>query len=398
MSMKIIAWLAATVGVVVLCVVGVAIGVLVARQGSQQAQEEREQVTVVVTATAPVADTPSEPDGQSSVGVAQLDSLDATVSPTATIPAPTSSEAGAEPLVSTDSPAASTQVPVPFDTVAPTGAPPATPVPTATLAPDGGRVVNGGFMRETPNGNTIAQVCPNDSVTFLNTQGEWYTVRVEQIGADCVPDRVQVGNIGWVHQSLLTAPIAAVATTTPLPPTATPLPQPVLLSGTGQRVTDLIVPPAAINRVEAQHNGQRNFQVTAYDATGERTLLVNEIGGYSGGVLLVASSEVFFEVNADGNWSLSVQPLGVSSVPLDSLSGTGDWTTDLFTPSRTGVVPYRFTHRGDSNFAVVLWCANGRDLVQNEIGPVTNEAVANFRGEPCFWEITANGAWTLEPR
>ena len=102
-------------------------------------------------------------------------------------------------------------------TSAPTSTPESTTEPLPTLGPDAGTITHGGNLRETPGGAVIAQVCPGDTITFLNTQGEWYTVRIEQVVADCVPGRVKVGNIGWLHQSLLSVPTVAVPTITPAP-------------------------------------------------------------------------------------------------------------------------------------------------------------------------------------
>ena len=102
-------------------------------------------------------------------------------------------------------------------TSAPTSTPESTTEPIPTLGPDAGTITHGGNLRETPGGAVIAQVCPGDTITFLNTQGEWYTVRIEQVVADCVPGRVKVGNIGWLHQSLLSVPTVAVPTITPAP-------------------------------------------------------------------------------------------------------------------------------------------------------------------------------------
>jgi hypothetical protein len=56
-------------------------------------------------------------------------------------------------------------------------------------------------------------------------QGEWYKIHVDQTFAECVPERVREGTVGWVHASLLSSPAVAVTTATPLPtPTHTPTP------------------------------------------------------------------------------------------------------------------------------------------------------------------------------
>jgi cytoskeletal protein RodZ len=193
-------------------------------------------------------------------------------------------------------------------------------------------------------------------------------------------------------------PPTATPEPTLVPPTATPVPaQPVVLQGVGQSVTDEMAVPGVFNRIEAQHNGSSNFQVSAYESDGNVEYLINEIGSYNGAVLLYTESNVFFEITADGEWSLSIQELVMHDTPLDSLSGSGDWVTDVFVPSHSGATPYRFTHDGSSNFQVSLWCAGGVDFVQNEIGSVDNQVVVDIGEAPCFWEIHADGNWSFEP-
>ncbi len=56
------------------------------------------------------------------------------------------------------------------------------------------------------------------------------------------------------------------------------------------------------------HNGKSNFAVWVYSENG-RDLLVNEIGNYNGKRIINFSSDsnVFFEVTADGDWSITPQ-------------------------------------------------------------------------------------------
>lgn len=188
-------------------------------------------------------------------------------------------------------------------------------------------------------------------------------------------------------------------TETPIPPTPTAAPEPIALKGHGQKVTDKFTPPGALTTIHLTHDGDSNFAVFAYDAAGKKTLLVNEIGHYSGTHLLDGSdAPLFLEVQADGNWTVEIKPLAVSSQPLDSFDGQGDMVSDVFQPSASGAVPYTFTHTGESNFAVYLVCAGGRDLLQNEIGAVNNEAVVTFGEPPCLWEVQADGKWTIHPK
>jgi hypothetical protein len=64
-------------------------------------------------------------------------------------------------------------------------------------------------------------------------------------------------------------------------------------------------------------------------------------------------------------------------------------------PARPANVAYVFTHNGQSNFAVWLYCAGGNDLVANEIGPVTGETVVELERGPCVWSVTADGEWAV---
>ena len=52
-----------------------------------------------------------------------------------------------------------------------------------------------------------------------------------------------------------------------------------------------------------------------------------------------------------------------------------------------------FTHQGDSNFSVLAWNEDGRDLLVNEIGEY-NGTVRSPTGI-VFYQITANGDWTV---
>lgn len=190
-------------------------------------------------------------------------------------------------------------------------------------------------------------------------------------------------------------------TATPEPPTAapepTPAPEPVVIEGSGQTVTDPFTPPAGVYRVTFTHNGQRNFIVQAY-AGDDTDYLVNTIGAYEGSRPMAGGNEVYFEVNADGAWTIRVEPIAFDEGVAQGAEGTGDQVTGLFTPAKEGAVPYTFTHTGERNFIVQLHCVGGRDGAQNEIGAVDNEAVVRFREGPCFWEVQADGDWSIRPK
>lgn len=72
-------------------------------------------------------------------------------------------------------------------------------------------------------------------------------------------------------------------------------------SGKGDDVLLLGTPTSGLETLTATHKGQANFVVTAYGDT--RDLLVNEIGRYSGEVLLPDGTLVLV-LEADGSWTL----------------------------------------------------------------------------------------------
>lgn len=74
----------------------------------------------------------------------------------------------------------------------------------------------------------------------------------------------------------------------------------------------------------------------------------------------------------------------------------GDDVSELFPLPSTG--PWEIRHAGKSNFIVRAHCAGGSSLVRNEIGAIDGSRVITFRTGPCFWEMRADGEWSLQPR
>ncbi len=276
--------------------------------------------------------------------------------------------------------------PIPTPTPVPTNTP--TPEPTQTLYVDAAdEGFTGVVVRDRPSrsGKEIGGYSNGDTVDVIGdpVAGDgrrWYKTEYE-------------GRIGYVSARLLSE-------TPPPPPTPTPapLPKPIQLSGTGQEVTDPFYLRAPVNRIKFRHRGESNFIVHAFDPSGEEEYLVNVIGNYDGSVPLFGEGEWYLEVDADGPWTARIEAVPMASKPVLSLSGSGDYVSDAFMPSRTGPVPYAFTHSGESNFIVHLYCGDEADYVQNEIGPVENSAVARFAEGPCLWEVNADGEWSIAPK
>ena len=162
-------------------------------------------------------------------------------------------------------------------------------------------------------------------------------------------------------------------------------------------VTDPLTLPFPVSRIRFTHNGRRNFVAKVYNEKGADDLLVNTIGAYDGSRPVLGKGQFYLEIDADGPWTATVEPLGFDDAYAGGLEGDGDAASPLFTP-RIGAVPFRFTHLGEQNFAVWLHCAGGDDLLQNQIGAFEGQDMVRFSEGPCFWEVEADGAWTIAPK
>ena len=192
------------------------------------------------------------------------------------------------------------------------------------------------------------------------------------------------------------APSTPARPPTPAPAPAPPTPprgEPITLSGRGQTATNPVTLPSPVSVATFTHDGQRNFIVRSFIG-GNATLQVNTIGRYQGQRPVSGSTPVTFDIQADGAWTVRIEPVGLNgSAPF---SGRGDLVSALFTPPSNG--PWEFSHDGSRNFIVRLHCASGSRLVQNTIGGVQGSTIVQFGSGPCLWEVQADGDWSLKPR
>lgn len=162
-------------------------------------------------------------------------------------------------------------------------------------------------------------------------------------------------------------------------------------NGSGDYVAEgLKVTQYAVLHIE--YNGSGNFSVISYEGDDYDELLVNTIGNYSGDVLITHSGNFNLEINAKGNWSITSSGLAIDDVT--SFSGTGDTVTGITTHSGGN---WKITHNGGGNFSVVEYgMAKGyMDLLVNEIGDYSGTVKAES-GDNVFFQINAEGAWTME--
>lgn len=164
------------------------------------------------------------------------------------------------------------------------------------------------------------------------------------------------------------------------------------VSGRGDDVLSDITVGDGIYRIHFTHSGGSNFIVKSYDASNDKELLINEIGNYDGYVLLLGKSPFAFEITAGGSWTYTIERL--NNVSDTTFAGKGDYVTGLCTLSSGA---WEFTHDGDSNFVVRIYTSDGRDLLVNEIGSYNGKKMVTIPvGSYAFFEITANGNWTIK--
>ena len=164
-------------------------------------------------------------------------------------------------------------------------------------------------------------------------------------------------------------------------------------SGAGD---NLITLPEGVKAamVTATHDGDMNFVVNALNADNETTgdLLVNTIGTYSGTTVYGFNSfseATSLQITADGNWTITIEPL--STAPVLAASGTGD-AVYLFdgpagklTATHTGSMNFIVQEETDEAFSI--------GLLINDIGEYSG--TVPLSSGPSVISVKADGAWTL---
>ena len=182
-----------------------------------------------------------------------------------------------------------------------------------------------------------------------------------------------------------------------------PEPTAYYFSGSSDTATEFVYIEQNIFEISATHEGSSNFIVWLVDMEGnEIDLLFNEIGSYEASHYIpVVQGFYAFNVDAGGAWSLTIeQPRPITSYNASEVVGFyGDTAFDpvYLECGLTGIV---LSYRGDSNFIVWLYDANGRtiDLLANEIGDYDGSSYINIPREGVYLiDVTAggNGWWGI---
>ena len=265
------------------------------------------------------------------------------------------------------------------------------------------------------DGNPLVEIRAMRSVQAVYLAGERRRALTPQqaSGGWNRPDDCKVTEYSWAgrrarrflaHGTL--APTQRWRLRAPLGPT--PVPEPpsiqdlagrgVSIQGHGTSQTDDITPQfdtgltEGIDLVTLSHDGHSSFIV--YAVEGDQTeLLTSAIGAYTGQRPLVVQGPVSFQVTADGTWTVRVQPMAQGGLPAFSGPGERSAPTTPPRPSRRGTV----SHDGKSAFFVYAHCVGGSVVVEDRTGAVADTPQIPFSRGPCFWEVRADGAWTLTP-
>jgi hypothetical protein len=127
---------------------------------------------------------------------------------------------------------------------------------------------------------------------------------------------------------------------------------------------------------------------------GRSETVVSAIGAYKGERPLVMTGSITFEVVADGAWTLIIRPMEQGGTP--SFAGSGDAVSAYFTAPAPG--PWNVSHDGQSQFVVFAHCVGNSLKVEDVSGAMQDVATINFPRGPCFWEVQADGNWSLKPQ
>lgn len=200
------------------------------------------------------------------------------------------------------------------------------------------------------------------------------------------------------------------ATPTPKPtstpkPTATPKPtptptlqnaEPTLLysfSGKGDDViVDVYVESGSFVKFICEDDRYKCLKAHHGD---DYELLVNESDAYTGCTFLkdCYDTNVMFEINATGEWTLEIYFLGSSTT--DSFSGKGDFVTPIFAPSSK---VYEIKCPADRYFCVKGYYGNfDYDLLVNESEPYSGKVLFKPYGGYAFFTIESHGEWSINP-
>jgi hypothetical protein len=212
-----------------------------------------------------------------------------------------------------------TPSPIPSPTPTPTPVPP-TPTPTPVPPPQVTKLSGTGKQLTDPvqinEGLAIITLKHNGSSNFAvwldgQATADHVDLLVNEIGSWQGSRATSIPESGKYLFEVDADGPWSIEISQPTPLNASVVGSPHDFSGTGTQALYFLKVGSGIHKVAATHNGSANFAVIAYSSdASSRQLLFNEIGAVNSSVALRIGSGgayVVFDVEADGDWTLSVQ-------------------------------------------------------------------------------------------
>lgn len=133
---------------------------------------------------------------------------------------------------------------------------------------------------------------------------------------------------------------------------------------------------------------------TVLKSNGADSLLVNEIGAYSGTHIIdtkKTSATTELEVSAVGAWTITVADLSTVNPVSGPVRGHGDMVVYLAGKTSKAAI----TNVGQSNFVVIGYGTSFPQLAVNEIGSYSGTVRLTA---PAFVQVESSGDWTITPQ
>lgn len=207
-----------------------------------------------------------------------------------------------------------------------------------------------------------------------------------------------------IEQGLSAAPkvgnsyVAPPSTKAASAPASAPAPAPAapqVFEGTGDDVID-VKPVTDVAIVSFECGSCRGNVVVK--TNGAESLLINEIGAYTGQHLINVRSTggmtTQIQVNAKGKWKLTLTE-GLNSAAYKSEGAPVSGKGDAVVVFRSNTSKADVTYKGDRNFVVMVYSADsGSDLAVNEIGSYSGKVLLDG---PAVVQVESSGDWTIAP-
>lgn len=176
-------------------------------------------------------------------------------------------------------------------------------------------------------------------------------------------------------------------------PTQTPIPAPVVYSGSGDDVIE-IDPPEGVYVLHITGNASAShFAVKGFTSSGDSTeLFVNTVDPYDGVTIDPSLSTELLEISASGDWTIEL--VSIYSMPTisegDTFDGTGDAILMVESYGSTATIK---GNDSAQHFAVKSFGSSKNDLLVNTVDPY--EGTVMLSGDPIILQVTSSDSWTI---